>query len=950
MNSERWQELKILLEQVIALNLAERQGFLDQRCNGDSELRREIESLLRSHEQAGTGFLKQPVVDLIARPEPAPPSLIIGQRIGVYRILGEIGHGGMGAVYRAARADGQYIQEVALKLVRGGLHSPIALEHFRTERQILATLEHPNIAHLLDGGTTDDGAPYLVMELVDGETIDRYCDRHRFTVSERLRLFRMVCEAVQYAHQRLVVHRDLKPSNILVTQAGIPKLLDFGIAKVIDANSDHETTMARPMTPQYASPEQIRGETITTASDVYSLGVVLYQLLTGHSPYPADSTSAHGLAQAICDQDPDKPSIAVMINRSQERTSEAGVKERVLFLAEGSPARLRRRLTGDLDYILMKALRKEASRRYSSVELFSDDIRRHLEGLTVTAVKGSFRYRAVKFARRNKGAIAATCVVLCTLTIGVLATIRQARIARRQAAIANQRFNDVRQLANSLIFEIHDSIQDLPGATPSRKLLLDRAVEYLDKISKDAGGDIDLQRELAWGYERLSVVQGDTSESNLGEIGSAEASIQKSIALFEAVAKANPNNVSDQLNLAMAYRRRAFADIYEQGGRNEIDEALAITQPLMRTYGSNLDVLTERALELQILGDIQDATGSRLEAVSSYRACLDLRRGILTSDPEYKGIRRGVAKSTILLGYQLGRVGNRNEALQLLNQGILDYEVLAKSGGNPDVVRELAASQMRRAEVELMNGDNAAALSEFRQSRDLISHLARMDPQNKLLQSDMLTFDFDEGRALTLMGERTKGLRFLQHATDGFRDLHLEGDTGPGTGALEAWLAEAYSRSGNLPDAIKHYHTAAAALKSDLGKYDDARCDLAMVDAKLAHALLRIGLLQEANETFATSLDIADPERSITKMDLPALTAAAEAYAGIGDVWRAKVRTAGGIPSAAAAASAASSAYANSLRILKFVPSSKLNGNGYPVTDTTEVSKKYQTLSELKID
>jgi len=947
MKSERWQELKRLLEQVIAMNPAERHQFLDVQCNGDPDLRSEVESLLLSHEEAGTDFLKEPMINLTARAEPAASTLTTGQRVGVYRILGEIGHGGMGAVYRAARADGQYVQDVAIKLVRGGLNSPTALERFRTERQILATLEHPNIARLLDGGTTDDGLPYLVMELIDGEPIDRYCDRRKLSVSERLRLFRAVCEAVQYAHQRLVIHRDLKPSNILVTQAGVPKLLDFGIAKVVDTASNHETTVAWPMTPQYASPEQIRGETISTASDVYSLGVVLYQLLTGRSPYPADSASAHGLAMAICEWDPDKPSTVVIKKPLKESVSDTAATTGDLSSSrEGSPARLRRRLTGDLDHIVMKALRKESSRRYSSAEQLSDDLRRHLEGLTVTAVKGSFRYRAGKFMRRNKGAIAATGLVFCTLIVGVLATIRQARIARQQAAIANQRFNDVRKLANSLIFEIHDSIQDLPGATPSRKLLLDRAVEYLDKISKDVGGDIDLQRELAWGYERLSAVQGDTSESNLGQIGSAEASIRKSMALFEAVAKANPTNLNDQLNLAMAYRRQAFTDIYEPSGRKEIDQALAVTQPLMQTEGRNLDVRSERALELQILGDIQDATGNRLEAVGSYRDCLELRRGILSANPEYKGIHRGVAKSTIILGYQLGRIGNRNEALQLLNQGIRDYEGLAKAGGNPDVVRELAVSQMRRAEVKLMNGDNAAALAEFRQSRNLVSHLARLDPQNKMLQSDMLTFDFDEGRTLTLMGDKAGGLRLLQHAAEGFRELHLEADTGPGTGALEAWLAEAYARSRDLPDALKHYQAAAAALKSDLNKYDDARCDLAMVEAKMGTTQLRMRRLQDASETLAASLELADPHRSIEHMDLPALTAAAEAYAGMGDVWIAKARAAGGISRSTAARGEAISAYANSLKTWKVLPASKVNGNGYSLSDPLEVSQKYEALNQ----
>jgi serine/threonine protein kinase len=283
MNADQWQHVKELVEEVIELDTAQRRPYLERECGDDLALRREVESLLASHEQAGTGFLNTPAANLKAT-APALAMSRTGRRIGVYQIGEPIGHGGMGEVYRAIRADGQYTKEVAVKLVRGGFNSAFVLERFRNERQILATLDHPNIARLLDGGTTDDGIPYLVMELIVGVRIDSYCDTHGLSTTQRLQLFRQVCAAVQYAHQRLVIHRDIKPSNILVTQEGVPKVLDFGIAKILDpAGAGAETTLARPMTPEYASPEQIRGESITTASDVYSLGVVLFQLLTGRS-------------------------------------------------------------------------------------------------------------------------------------------------------------------------------------------------------------------------------------------------------------------------------------------------------------------------------------------------------------------------------------------------------------------------------------------------------------------------------------------------------------------------------------------------------------------------------------------------------------------------------------------------------------------------------------------
>jgi eukaryotic-like serine/threonine-protein kinase len=311
MTPERWQQIREVFDGAVSLRSGERSTYLDTVCKNDSDLRREVESLLCADVQAGTGFLNTPVVNL-TRSAPNPAYSRVGRRIGAYHIIEEIGHGGMGEVYRAGRADGHYEKEVAIKLVRGGYDTAAVLDRFRHERQILASLDHPNIARLLDGGTTDEGVPYLVMELIEGTPIDQYCNIHRLNVTDRLRLFLQVCSAVQYAHQRLVIHRDIKPGNILVTKEGVPKLLDFGIAKILDPASSSETTVASPMTPEYASPEQIRREPITTATDVYSLGVVLYQLLTGRSPYPRKTQAPHELAQAICEREPERPSMIIM--------------------------------------------------------------------------------------------------------------------------------------------------------------------------------------------------------------------------------------------------------------------------------------------------------------------------------------------------------------------------------------------------------------------------------------------------------------------------------------------------------------------------------------------------------------------------------------------------------------------------------------------------------------
>ena len=311
MNPERWKQVRAVFDQAVLLPSKDRNVYLDQVCGSDSELRNEVDSLLLSNSQAGDRFLNMPAVDLAKIP-PAPVPTRVGRRIGAYNVIEEIGQGGLGEVYRAARADGQFERQVAIKMVRGGYDSAAVLDRFRHERQILASLDHPNIARLLDGGTTEEGIPYLVMELIEGTRIDEYCDSHALGVDERLDLFLQVCSAVQYAHQRLVIHRDIKPGNILVTKEGIPKLLDFGIAKILDPTAGAEATVAGPMTPEYASPEQIRGEPITTATDVYSLGVVLYQLLVGRSPYPASTRTPHEFARLICEFEPERPSAAVM--------------------------------------------------------------------------------------------------------------------------------------------------------------------------------------------------------------------------------------------------------------------------------------------------------------------------------------------------------------------------------------------------------------------------------------------------------------------------------------------------------------------------------------------------------------------------------------------------------------------------------------------------------------
>jgi serine/threonine protein kinase/Tfp pilus assembly protein PilF len=541
-----------------------------------------------------------------------------GRSVGSYRILSEVGHGGMGAVYLAVRDDDEFKKRVAIKLLRRGMATDDLVRRFRNERQILASIDHPNIAKLLDGGTTEEGLPYFLMEYVEGEPIDRYCDAHRLSVGERLELFRTVCAAVHFAHQNLVVHRDLKPGNILVTADGVVKLLDFGIAKLLrpELYSDRaEATRLeeRLLTPEYASPEQARGETVTTASDVYSLGVLLYELLTGHLPYRLSGLSLHEVTRVIGEVDPRKPS--TVIGEVEERTRGDGTTakltpELVAKTREGRPDRLRRRLAGDLDAIVMRAMRKEPQRRYGSAEQLSEDIRRHLEGLPVSARKGTLSYNAGKFVRRHRvGVFMATAAAISLVAFSAVLAVQSARVARardraeREAAKA--------QAVSTFLQETLASANPYEGQ--GRKVTV---VEVLKSASDKVGSSFADQPEVAAAIRQTL----GTTYASLGLLEEAEPWLRQALQMRQdTLGREHPDVAASMDDLAALLRDKGENEKAERVCR----EALAMRRSLL---GNDSE---EVADSLNTLGVILLVQGRYEAAEAHLRESLGIRRKLL---------------------------------------------------------------------------------------------------------------------------------------------------------------------------------------------------------------------------------------------------------------------------------------------------------------------------------
>ncbi len=705
MTPQRWRQVQSLFHDLLAMPVDDRVAVLEEACGDDQELHDQVHSMLVADVAAEAKDAAAAVVAKAFEAHDRPDPEVV-RRFGPYRVLRQLGRGGMGTVFLAERDDGQFRQQVAIKLVHPGLDDEQILCRLRQERQILAALEHPCIARLLDGGVTEDGRPYFVMEHVRGEPLDVYCDRHRLTIQARLRLFLKVCSAVHHAHQNLVLHRDLKPANLLVTGDGTPKLLDFGIAKLLDVDTPFTRAETVPglrlLTPDFASPEQIRGEVLSTTSDVYSLGVLLYVLLTGRLPYRLPRRGAE-MEKVVRDTQPLRPSTAVVRPNELLATEleaepiavgdqqSVQTPEQVARLRGERPERLRRLLAGDLDTILLMALRKEPERRYASVEQLAEDLRRHLEALPIRARAEGLGYRCGKFIQRHRVLVAAAVLVTVSLMMGLVTTAWQARRADRALGVARVQQQRAEQVVD-LLLEVMGQAD--PATAVGHEVTVREVLDRFPEMVANRLMDQPLDRAL------LLDTMG-RAYLGLGHPAIAEAPLEEALALHRAALPESNPWLADSLEHLAELR-------YDQGRYRDAErleiEALALRREL---YGELDPRVGESLNDLAALADVQ---GRGAEALALYEQSLAVFRS--TVGEQHAEYARALANRGIL-SFRLGDLANAETQLRQALE--IRHAVLPTA--HPDVISNTA---------------NLAAIAELRGRSEEAERLMRQGLETQI--------------------------------------------------------------------------------------------------------------------------------------------------------------------------------------------------------------------------
>jgi serine/threonine protein kinase len=840
LNEAFFQRIKEVFAAVSEVEPANRAQLLGEMCGADSFLHEEVRSLLAAQDEA-ENIIEKNAFNFESLTKSNVKNYH-GKQFGNFQIIREIGQGGMGAVFLAERNDGEFNQKVALKIVRQSILDNETERHFRREREILASLSHPNIARLHDGGVSGHGEAFLAMEYVEGENLLDFAESNKLSVKERLELFLKICAAVSYAHRNLTIHRDLKPSNILVTRDGEPKLLDFGLAKILDENlsdQNQTATVFRAFTPAYASPEQILGKKVTIATDVYSLGVVFYELLTGKKPFHFEGKSLEEIIQTISDSEPTAPS---EISNFKSRTT----------------AKLNPQLKGDIDNIALKSLQKEPDRRYVSVEEFANDIERHLGGLPILARPATFSYRASKFFRRNKIAVSAAAIVMLSIITGLIFTLWQANETRKQRDRAEKRFNDVRKLSNSLLFEITPRIERLQGSTEAREILVKRALEYLDSLAAESQTDPQLQSELASAYEKIGDLQGNPQKPNLSDFTGAIESYEKAAQIRQALPESDENLsllAKNFLQLsAVRYVQSDFKDAIQNS-----EESLKIYEYL--TAKSDSPAIKNDFLEAQIdNAQIYADSHQYPTAIPLFEKTL---QAIDRADPLSKEILRLRVKAETLYACALSWNEQQAQAESEIQKTLAAAEKLLAEYPNDAAVKKQVWRTFSNTSLIYETVNNQISFDFAVKALQIAESAVAADASDVQAKQNLAKTFSRIGNCSVLLNKLPQAVEYLKKSEQISREL-LEKEPQNITylgdfGRLYLRFGDLHRKLNELPQALDNYEKSVTYFEK-VASFDEkftlAKRDTAQSLKNVAETQRLLNRPQEAARTFRHALEI----------------------------------------------------------------------------------------------